>query len=338
MSAGADLAVDLGTTATRVVARGRGLVLELPTVVALGERPKGGIEVAAIGEDAKKLLGRAPAGTTVVRPLLEGRVEDGVALEHFLRAVLKRIGAPNLKRKALLVGVSAPLTDDERALFEVALAAAGVGEVVLVPSSFAAAVGAGLPVTDPVGSMVVDFGGGRAHAMIASLGGCVSIRSVPVGGDRLDEAIGLWLRDRHQLLVAERTTETLKTRVGSLVPEVDVDLRMRVRGRDEATGRPREVDVEARDVAEAIAEPVARVRREVLLALHGTPPEIAGDLVDRGMLLTGAAAKLRGLSLVLGDDTGLPVFLAEHAELCAAAGLERLLDLPSIVERVEILD
>jgi rod shape-determining protein MreB and related proteins len=339
MTAGvADLGIDLGTTHTRIVARGRGLVLEVSTHVALRAAPRGGgQEVVAIGEDARKLIGRAPEGTLVSRPLRDGLVEDAEALEHFLRAALKLVGA-NTRRKRVVVCVASPLTDDARLSFEQAIRGAGIGEPVLVPGVFAAAVGAGLPVSEPVGSLLLDLGAGRSQVAVMSLGGIIVQRSLAVGGDHFDEAIGRWMRDHHQLMVADRTTETLKVRIGSLTPALHPELRMRIRGRELPSGRPRELEVEAADIASAVAEPLAAVRAQVLQLLRETPPELAGDLVDRGLVLSGGGAQLRGLAHVLHDDTGLPILHVDRPTHCVALGAERLLEQTALLDRVEIID
>lgn len=333
----ADLGVDLGTANTRIVARGRGIVLDVPTVIATAARAKGR-EVVAVGDDAKKMIGRTPEGTRVVRPVRGGLVADFESTEQLLRALLKQAGSSGLRKPRLLVCVPSGTTEAERRAVQESARAAGAGQVLLVAAPLAAAIGADLPVSDPVGSMIVDVGGGRTHVAVLSLGGMVVLRSLQVAGDDLDDAIMSWLKTTHGLLVGERTAETLKVRVGSVTPDMHAELRMRIRGRDLATGRPREVDVSAHDVALAIADPIARVRGVVLEALRETPPELSADIVERGVLLCGGTSHLRGLDVRLREDTGLPVLQAEHATHCVARGAEALLDDAEFLERVAAVD
>jgi rod shape-determining protein MreB len=204
----------------------------------------------------------------------------------------------------------------------------------LVAAPIAAALGADLPVNDPVGSMIVDVGGGRTHVAVTSLGGLVVRRSLQVAGDDLDEAIVGWLRRRHELIIGERTAENLKVRIASLTPDVDRDLRMRIRGRDLQSSRPRELELTSADLAAAIADTVGRIRSVVLDALRETPPELSADIVDRGVLMCGGTSHLRGLDAQLRDDTGLPVLQAENPETCVARGADRLLQDVDLLERV----
>ncbi|MEQ1566485.1 MAG: rod shape-determining protein [Myxococcota bacterium] len=335
--AAADLGVDLGTANTRIVARSRGIVLDVPTVVATAPRPKGR-EVVAIGDEAKKMIGRTPEGTKVVRPVRGGLVADFEATEQLLRAMLKQVGGSGLRKPRLLVCVPSGTTEAERRAVQECARAAGAGQVLLVPAPIAAAVGADLPVSEPVGSMIVDVGGGRTHVAVLSLGGMVVRRSLQVAGDDLDEAVSAWLRNTHNLQVGERTAETLKVHVGSLTPKLHPELRMRIRGRDLPSGRPRELEVTAEDVAAAVAGPIGQIRQVVLEALRETPPELAADIVDRGVLLCGGTSYLRGLDVLLREDTGLPVLQAEAAAQCVARGAERLLDDAEFLERVAAIE
>jgi rod shape-determining protein MreB and related proteins len=329
----ADLGLDLGTACTRIVARGRGILLDVPTVVATAARARGR-EVVAIGDEAKRMIGRTPEGTHVVRPVRGGVVADFEATEQLLRALLKQVGVSGLRRPRMLVAIPSGTTEAERRAVQESARAAGAGQVLLVAAPLAAAVGADLPVSDPVGSMIVDVGGGRTHVAVLSLGGLVVRRSIQVAGDDLDDAIGVWLRETHGVLIGERTAETLKVRVGSVTPELHPELRMRVRGRDLATGRPRELDVSAADVAQATLTPVDQVRAVVLEALKDTPPELSADIVDRGVLICGGTSGLRGLDARLREDTGLAVLQAERPTHCVALGTERLLDDADLLERV----
>ncbi|MCA9490613.1 MAG: rod shape-determining protein [Myxococcales bacterium] len=330
----ADLAVDLGTSRTRVVGKGaQPMLLDVPTVVATASRGRKQ-EVVAVGEDARKMIGRTPEGTRVLRPVRGGVVADFEATEQLLRALLKQVGGRSLRKPRLLVCIPYGTTEVERRAVADSAKAAGAGSVLLAVSPIAAALGADLPVQDPVASMIVDLGGGRTHTAVTSLGGLVVARSAQVAGDDLDEAIGAWLEANRGLQIGERTCETLKTRVGTLIPELHHDLQMRVRGRDLSTGRPAELEVTSDDVAAAIGDTALRIRQLVLDTLAATPPELAADIVDRGMILCGGTSDLRGLDARLRDDTALPVLRAEDPVTCVARGAARLLADTTLLERV----
>ncbi len=329
----ADLAVDLGTSSTRIVARGRGVVVDVPTVIATAARVRGR-EIVAVGEDARRMIGRTPAGTTVVRPVRGGVIADFEATEQLLRALFKQVGGSAFRRPKVLICIPSGTTEVERRAVQESARAAGAGNVFLAATSLLAAVGADLQVTDPVGSMIVDVGGGRSEVGITSLGGLVVGKSLQVAGDDFDEAIGAWLRRERNLLIGERTAETLKVRVASLTPEAHEDLRMRIRGRDLGTGTPKELEVTAADLHAAISETVGRIRRVFLQSLQETPPELSADIIDRGVLLCGGSSHLRGLDTLLREDSGLPVLQAEEPEHCVAKGAARLLDDPALFERI----
>lgn len=327
----ADLALDLGSAHTRIVMRGRGVVLDVPTVVATSTRA-GSRELVAIGQEAADMMGRAPADTQVARPVRGGVVADFEATERLVRALLEQVGATGLRRPRVLMCVPSGTSDVERRAVQESARAAGAGVVLLVASPIAAALGAELPIRDPVASMIVDIGAGRTHVAILSLGGIVVRGSVPVAGDALDAAIVEWIRVERGLAIGERAAETLKLRVASLMP--DPRLTMRIRGRDESTGRPREEEVVAEDLADAMDPTIQRIRRLVLDTLSQTPPELAADIVDRGLLMCGGTGQLRGLDAILREDTGLPVLRVTEPTRCVARGAERLLDDVELLERV----
>lgn len=331
-SARADLAIDLGTATTRVAVRGKGVVLEVPTVVASSTGPKGR-EILALGTEAKKMLGKTPAGVEVVRPVRDGLIVDFKATEHLIRDVLMQSGGRGLVKPRLLISVPAALSEVEGRAVQDAARGAGSREMFLVPSPMAAAIGAEIPVQQPVGSLIVDVGAGRTQVAVTSLGGMVVQRSIPEAGDAMDRALVAWLRRHHDLMVGDHTAEVIKLRSGSAV-YLDPPLTTRIRGRDMHQGSPRELDVSSSDAAEALAELVCRIRDTVLDALRETPPELAADILGQGLMLCGGAARLRGLDHVLRDATGLPVLLAEVPERCVATGLGRLLDDTELFERV----
>lgn len=327
-----DIAIDLGTSSTRVVARGRGVVLEVPTVVASQAGPRGR-EIVAVGDEAKKMLGRTPAGTEVIRPLRNGVVADFEATEHLLRELLQRSGYRTLLKPRILVCIPSSHTEVERRAVQESARAAGGRDVSLVPSPMVAAIGAELPVNGPVGSMIVDVGGGRTEVAVVSLGGMVVSQSVRVAGDAMDEAIVAAVRRHHDLLIGERTAEGIKTRIGTAMP-IEPALVTRIRGRDMNEGVPREIDLTSTDIAEALAEPIARIRDAVLATLRETPPELAADILQRGIILCGGGSKVRGLDQVLRDATGLPVLQADDAFRCVALGAARLLEDEELHDRV----
>ncbi len=328
----ADLAVDLGTWATRIVSRTGGLVLEAPTVLATAARPRGR-EIVAVGEEAKRMMGRAPPGTDVIRPVRGGVIADFEATERLLKVFLGQL-ARGLRRPRLLVCIPSGTSEVERRAVQESARAAGAGEVFLAPKAIAAALGAELPVSDPVGSMIVDVGAGRTEAAITSLGGLVVRKSLQVAGDSLDDAIQAWLRRNHELLIGEATASRLKHHVGSLTPETDGHLAMRIRGRHLGTGRPTEVDITAQALSEPITEAVRRIRDVVKEALREAPPELSADIIDRGILLCGGTSHLRGLATLLSEDSGLPVLQAENPEHCVALGAGHLLEDADLFERV----
>lgn len=327
----ADLAVDLGTSNTRLAVRGRGVVVDQPSVVATQSGARGQ-EVVAVGEEARRMLGRTPAGTHVVRPVRDGVVADFDATEKLLRALLKKVPGRGLMRPRLLVCIPSSTTEVERRAVTDSARAAGGRDVQLVATALAAAVGAGLPVSEPVGNLIIDVGGGRVEVAVTSLGGLVVRRSVPIAGDAMDEAIRAWLRESRGLQVGERTAEQLKRRIGSAIP-VERPPTMRIRGRDLETGAPTELDVSANDLVEALQPVVGRIRDVVLEALRETPPELAADVVDRGALVCGGAARLNGLTDMLRDATGLPVLLADAPEQCVAQGAAKMLEDATLLAR-----
>lgn len=327
----ADLAVDLGSARSRVVVRGQGVVLDVPTVIATADRP-GDRALVAIGDEAFQMMGRVPAGTRVVRPVRGGVVADFDATEGLLRALLTEAGGP--RRPRVLICVPSGTGDVERRALQESVRAAGAAAVLVVPSPLAAALGAGLPIEEPVASTIIDLGAGRSHVAVLSLGGVVVRGTVPVAGDALDAAIAEWLHRVHGLVVGARTAETLKVRAASLTPAVHPDRSLRIRGRVERTGRPREVDVTAHDLADALDDPIGRIRRVLLDTLGECPPELAADIVDRGLLLCGGTSHLPGLTDVLRDDVELPVLQVDEPETCVARGAADLLDNLDLLERV----
>ncbi len=322
----ADMAIDLGTANTLVYVKGRGIVLAEPSVVAITE-VRGKKHVLAVGEEAKQMLGRTPGNIQAIRPLRDGVIADFEVAEemikHFIRKVHNRRGFAS---PLIIICVPSGSTAVERRAIQESAESAGARKVLLIEEPMAAAIGAGLPVTEPSGSMIVDIGGGTTEVAVISLGGIVYARSVRVGGDKMDEAIISYIRRTHNLLIGESSAERIKMEIGaaSQGPE-DGDYR-EVKGRDLMNGVPREVLVSRNQIAESLAEPVGQIVEAVKVALENTPPELAADIVDRGIVLSGGGALLHRMDQVLRDATGLPVVVAEDALQCVALGTGRALE------------
>ncbi len=323
----ADMAIDLGTANTLVYVKGRGIVLNEPSVVAIIE--KGGKkQVLAVGEEAKMMLGRTPGNIQAIRPMRDGVIADFEVAEemikHFIRKVHNRRSFANPQ---IIVCVPSGATAVERRAIQESALSAGARRVYLIEEPMAAAIGAGLPVTEPTGSMVVDIGGGTTEVAVLSLGGIVYARSVRVGGDKMDEAIIAYIRRHHNLLVGEASAERIKKEVGSAAIPADGDgMTIEIKGRDLMNGVPKEIRIGQRQIAESLAEPVGAIVEAVKVALEATPPELAADIVDKGIVLTGGGALLANLDQVLRDETGLPVSIADDALSCVALGTGKALE------------
>jgi len=323
----ADMAIDLGTANTLVYVKGRGIVLNEPSVVATAS-VKGRKQVLAVGDEAKMMLGRTPGNIEAIRPLRDGVIADFEIAEemikHFIRKVHNRRG---FSAPQVIVCVPSGSTAVERRAIQESAESAGARRVFLIEEPMAAAIGAGLPVTEPTGSMVVDIGGGTTEVAVLSLGGIVYSRSVRVGGDMMDEAIIAYIRRNHNLLVGEGSAERIKKEIGSacVPPDGDGGV-MEIKGRDLMNGVPKELVISERQIAESLAEPVSAIIEGVKVALEHTAPELAADIVDKGIVMTGGGALLGNIDLVLRHATGLPVTLAEEPLSCVALGTGRCLE------------
>ena len=322
----ADIGIDLGTATVIVFVRGRGIVLQEPSVVALDQETR---QFLAVGQPAREMLGRTPGAVVAVRPLRNGVVADyhvtELMLQYFLR---KALGRRAYFKPRVVACVPSAVTDVERRAVVEACRQAGAREVHLISEPMAAAIGAGIPVEEPRGHMVVDVGGGTTDMAVISLGAEVVSDSLQVAGDHMDEAIARYLRRHKGLLVGERTAEDVKLAVGFADPEAaeKAGLTVEVRGRDAVHGMPRTVTLTSREAAEALAEPVSAIVEGVHRVLERTPPELAADIYERGLVLTGGGALLRGLDRVLARHTGLPVHVADDPITCVARGTGRVLD------------
>jgi rod shape-determining protein MreB len=318
-----DMGIDLGTANTLVYVRGEGIVLREPSVIA--RRVDDG-QVLAVGEEAKRMIGRTPADVQAVRPLRDGVIADfettATMLAYFIRRGLR---GRSLFKPRVIVGIPSGVTEVEKRAVIDATLQAGAREAYLIEEPMAAAIGAGLPVSDPVGSMVVDVGGGTTEVAVIALGGIVTSRSIRIGGDEMDEAIIQHARRAYNLLIGERTAEEIKIAIGSAYPlreEQAVD----VRGRDLLTGLPRTVRMTSAEIREALSEPVAAIVEAVKQTLERTPPELAADIVDRGIVMVGGGALLRGLDRLLSQETGMPVTLPDDPLSAVVLGAGRALE------------
>ena len=322
-----DMAIDLGTANTLVYVKGRGIVLNESSVVAIAQI-KGRKQVLAVGDEAKMMLGRTPGNIQAIRPLRDGVIADFEVAEemikHFLRKVHYR---RSFARPQVIICVPSGSTAVERRAIKESAEAAGARRVYLIEEPMAAAIGAGLPVTEPTGSMVVDIGGGTTEVAVLSLGGMVVARSIRVGGDKMDEAIISYIRRQFNLLVGESSAERIKKEIGTAcAPEDGEGRTMEIKGRDLMNGVPKELVVSQRQIAEALAEPVSAIIEGVKTALEHTAPELAADIVDKGVVMTGGGALLGNLDFVLRHATGLPTSIADDALSCVALGTGRCLE------------
>jgi rod shape-determining protein MreB and related proteins len=318
-----DMGVDLGTANTLVYVKREGIVLREPSVVA--KRVDGG-EVLAVGEEAKKMIGRTPGDIVATRPLRDGVIADfdttAAMLTYFIRNGLR---GRSFLRPRVVVGIPSGVTEVEKRAVIDATLQAGAREAYLIEQPMAAAIGAGLPVSEPVGSMVVDIGGGTTEVAVIALGGIVTARSLRIAGDEMDEAIIQYARKAYNLLIGERTSEDIKIAVGSAFPQRE-EQTIEVRGRDLVSGLPRTVRMTSTEIREAMAEPIAGIVEAVKMTLERTPPELAADIVDRGIVMAGGGSLLRGLDRLLIEETGMPVTLTDDPLSSVVLGTGRALE------------
>ena len=323
----ADMAIDLGTANTLVYVKGKGIVLNEPSVVAIVE-VKGKKQVLAVGDEAKQMLGRTPGNIQAIRPLRDGVIADFEIAEDMIKYFIRKVhNRRSFAAPLVVVCVPSGSTAVERRAIQESAEAAGARRVFLIEEPMAAAIGAGLPVTEPTGSMVVDIGGGTTEVAVLSLGGIVYSRSVRVGGDKMDEAIIAYIRRNHNLLIGEGSAERIKETIGSACPPEDGEGRtMEIKGRDLMNGVPKELVISERQIAESLAEPVSAIIEAVKAALEHTAPELAADIVDKGIVLTGGGALLGNMDYVLRHATGLPVSIADGPLSCVVLGTGRALE------------
>jgi rod shape-determining protein MreB len=331
-----DLAIDLGTANTLVYVKGKGIVLSEPSVVAVRQDGRGSNKVLAVGKEAKMMLGRTPGNIVAIRPMKDGVIADfeitETMLRHFIRKVHNR---RSLIRPRIIVCVPSGITQVEKRAVRESAESAGAREVFLIEEPMAAAIGAGLPITEPTSNMVLDIGGGTTEVAVISLAGIVYSKSVRVGGDKMDEAILQQIKRKYNLLIGERTAELIKTTIGNAFAGEQVK-QMQIKGRDLVSGIPKIIEIDSDEVRESITEQIESILETVKIALEQTPPELAADIVDRGIVLTGGGALLQNLDMLLREETGLPITITEDPLSTVVLGSGKALDSLDILREIMI--
>ena len=328
-----DLAIDLGTANTLVYARGRGIVVDEPSIVAINKKTN---KVAAVGHEAKEMLGRTPGNIVAIKPMKDGVIADFDVTEEMLKYFIRKAHNRNhLLSPRIVISIPSEITQvEKRAVRESALRAKA-SEVFLVEEAMAAAIGAGLPITEPSGNMIVDIGGGTTDIAVISLSGIVYSRSVRVAGNEMDEAIIQYIKRKHNLLIGERTSEQIKINIGSAAP-LEQPMTMEIKGRDLIEGIPKTIEITDDEIREALSDGIATVVNAVRVALERTPPELSADIVDKGIVLTGGGALLKNLDVRLKAETGLPVYLAEDPLCSVVLGTGTMLQEMSLLRQISL--
>ncbi|UNC90919.1 rod shape-determining protein [Candidatus Contubernalis alkaliaceticus] len=330
-----DIGIDLGTANTLVFVRGKGIVLREPSVVAI-RRDTGGI--LAVGDEAKRMIGRTPGNIVAIRPMKDGVIADFDVTQTMLRHfILKAYRRKSILKPQVVVCVPSGVTEVEKRAVLDATNQAGAREAFLIEEPMAAAIGAGLPVEEPTGSMIVDVGGGTTEVAIISLGGIVTSRSIRVAGDEMDEAVVFHIKKNYNLLIGERTAEEIKITVGTALLNEEKDQEtMQIRGRDLVTGLPKTQTINAKEIEIALADPVSSIIEAIKVTLEKSPPELAADIMDKGIVMTGGGALLHGLDALVSKETGMPVIITENSLDCVALGTGKVLGEIELLKRVAI--
>lgn len=325
-----DIGIDLGTANTLVYVKDRGVVIREPSVVAIQEGTK---RILAVGEDAKRMLGRTPGNIVAIRPMKSGVIADFDITEAMIRYFIRKVHSHRIRVKPrVLIAVPSDITEVEKRAVQESARHAGAREVFLIEEPMAAAIGVGLPVSEPAGNMIVDIGGGTCEVAVISLAGIVYSRSVRVGGDAMDECIVQYMRRVYNLMIGERTAEQIKVEIGSAYP-IGEGKSMDVKGRDLVAGLPKTLTITSEEIREALQEPVSSIVDAIRITLEKCPPELSADLVDRGMVLAGGSSQLRGLDKLIAEQTGLPVHLADDPMSAVAEGTGVVLNELSFLSR-----
>ncbi len=328
-----DIGIDLGTANTLVYVKGRGIVLCEPSVVAIQE---GTTNVLAVGEEAKRMLGRTPGNIVAVRPMKDGVIFDFEITENMLRYFIQKVhNRKALVRPRIVIAVPSGITEVEKRAVIESSEHAGARKVFLIEEPMAAAIGVGLPVQEPAGNMIVDVGGGTTEVAIISLAGIVFSRSIRTGGDEMDEAVIKYMNRQYNLLIGKNTAENIKIKIGSAY-KLDEEVSMEVKGRDQIAGLPKTLTVRSEEIREALMQPVNTIIEVVRTSLERCPPELAADLVDRGIVIAGGGALMRGLDKLLAEETGLPIHVADDPLSAVALGAGKVLDELKFLEKIQV--
>src|SRR3989338_1404775 len=328
-----DIGIDLGTATTLVYLKNQGIVLCEPSVVAI---QAGTSNVLAVGEEAKRMLGRTPGNIIAIRPMRHGVITDFEISEAMLRYFIKKVNqSRRLVRPRIVIAIPSGITEVEKRAVKDSALHAGAREVFMIEEPMAAAIGVGLPIQDPSGNMIIDIGGGTTEMAVISLAGAVFSKSIRVGGDELDEAIINYLKKNYNLMIGERTAEDIKIKIGSVYP-LDEELKMEVKGRDLVAGLPKTVTMSSEEVRESMSEPIAQILEAVRITLERTPPELSSDLIEKGIVLAGGGSLLRGIDKLISEETGLPVHLAEDPMTAVALGTGKVLSEIKYLKKVTV--
>jgi len=321
-----DLAIDLGTANTVVYVKGKGIIAFEPSVVAVQKDARGMKKVLAVGKEAKEMLGRTPGNIEAIRPMREGVIADFEVTEAMLRYFIRKAhNRKTLIRPRIIISVPFGITEVEKRAVRESAESAGARQVFLIEEPMAAAIGAGLPITEPSGNMIVNIGGGTTQVAVISLAGVVYSKSIRIAGDKMDDAIMNYLKRKYNMLIGERTAEQVKINIGTAYPETEVRT-MEIKGRDLVAGVPKSLEINSEEVREAIQEPLNAIIEAVKIGLERTPPELAADIVDRGICMAGGGALLRNIDVLIREETDLPVMIADDPQTCVVLGTGKALD------------
>jgi len=328
-----DLGIDLGTATTLVYVKGEGVVLCEPSVVAV---ERGTSHVLAVGEEAKRMLGRTPGNIIAIRPMRDGVITDFEVTEEMLRHFIRKVQHRRvLVRPRIVIAIPSGITEVERRAVKESAERAGARDVYLIEEPIAAAIGVGLPIQEPVGNMIVDIGGGTTEIAVISLAGVVFSKSIRIGGDEMDEAIIEYLKKTYNLMVGERTAEDIKIKIGSAYP-LEEELTLEVKGRDLVAGLPKSVTITSEEIREALQEPLRAILEVTKISLERTPPELAADLIEHGIVIAGGGSLLKGLDKLISEETGLPVHIADDPLTAVASGTGKVLDEIRYLKKVTV--
>ncbi len=328
-----DIGIDLGTATTLAYVKGQGIVLCEPSVVAI---QKGTSNVLAVGEEAKRMLGRTPGNIVAIRPMKDGVIADFEITESMLRYFIKKVhNSRRLVRPRMVIAIPSGITEVEKRAVKDSALHAGAREVFMIEEPIAAAIGVGLPIQEPAGNMIIDIGGGTTEMAVISLAGVVFSKSIRIGGDEMDDALINYLKKTYNLMIGERTAEEIKMKIGSAYP-LEEELTMEVRGRDLVAGLPKMITVTSEEIREAMGEPISQIIESIRITLERTPPELSADLIDRGIIMAGGGALLRGIDKLIQEETGLPVHVADDPLTAVALGTGKVLGELSYLKKVAV--